>query len=166
MAGEVDPGAAALDGGGTPRLRPRVPTRRLVLWGGVKAKCGLGGILDEDCAGRGCVDPTGSPSGNAKGDLVATPGRRPRSRWIWWRPGAVRTTASSIIIGSAWGNAELRPGCYAGAAGPEQVVCVCGIWSTCVVLAVGRLACVVFDPVFLINRALYSIYGFWIRFPS
>ena len=27
---------------------------------------GLGGDLDEDCVGRGVVDPTGSSSGNAK----------------------------------------------------------------------------------------------------
>ena len=58
--------------------------------------------------GRGFVDPTESPSGNAKIDLVATPGRRPRNRMVlvatWtetaWAEG------SPTMTGSASGNAE------------------------------------------------------------
>ena len=69
------------------------------------------------------------------------------------------------MTGSASGNAELRPGCYAGAAAPEQVVCV---------VAFGRLASCgrrvissvrFFGPVFLINWVLYILYGFGPGFP-
>ena len=42
-----------------------------------------------------------------------------------------RAEGSSTMTGSASGNAELRPGWCAGAAAPEQVVCV---------VAFGRLA--------------------------
>ena len=59
----------------------------LLLRGGGPGTGGFGGNLDEDCVGRGFVDPTGSSSGNAKVDLVATPGRRPWNRWFWWQPG-------------------------------------------------------------------------------
>ena len=70
---------------------------------------GLGGDLDEDCVGRGFVDPTGSPSGNAKVDLVAMPGRRPRNRLIlvatWMK--TVWAEGSSTMTGSLSGNAKV-----------------------------------------------------------
>ena len=65
--------------------------------------------LDENCVGGGFVDLTGSPSGNAKVDLVAIPGQRPRNMvvlvaaWIEtaWAEG------SSTMTGSFPGNAEV-----------------------------------------------------------
>ena len=122
---EADAGAAAPDGGGRrggglelPRYDG--PMRLEPLSSG-----GLGGDLDEDCVGRGFVDLTGSPSGNAKVDLVAIPGRRPRNlvglvaAWIetaW-------TGGSSTMTGSFPGNVEVDL-----VATSERVVCVCGVY--------------------------------------
>ena len=61
----------------------RLRAMRRSIWllhrGGGSGTGGFGGSLDEDCVGRGFVDLTRSPSGNAKVDLVAIPGRRPRN---------------------------------------------------------------------------------------
>ena len=51
------------------------------LRGRVAVCVGLGGDLDEDCRGRWFFDMTRLSSNNAKVDLVATLGRRPRRRW-------------------------------------------------------------------------------------
>ena len=70
---------------------------------------GLGGDLDEDCVGRGFVDLTGSPSGNAKFDLVAIPGRRPRNMVVLVATWIETAWAedSSTMTGSLPGNAEV-----------------------------------------------------------
>ena len=105
----VDVGAAAPDGGGASRRRPRSPTLRRFYEAEPLSSEGLGGDLDEDCLGRWFVDPAGSSSGNAKVDLVATLGRRPRNRWIlvatWMK--TARAEGSSTMTGSPSGNAKV-----------------------------------------------------------
>ena len=70
---------------------------------------GLGGDLDGDCAGRGFVDLTGSSSGNAKVDLVASPGRRPRYMVVlvanWMKTAGAE--GSSTMTGSLSGNTKV-----------------------------------------------------------
>ena len=93
---------------------------------------GLGGDLDEDYVGRGFVDPTGSSSGNAKVDVVATPGRRPRK-------GGFGGNLDEDCVGRGFvdhdwitfAQCEGRSGCYAGAAAPERVVCVVAFVDLC-----------------------------------
>ena len=119
LSGEADAGAAAPDGGWIRGggLEPLCSDGLLGLGRGLAWS--LGGDL-EICVDSESVDPAGSSSGNAKVDLVATSGRRPR---IWWR----------VFVA------------FVG----------CVVWAT------SLLACLVFRPIFLINRALY---GFWTRF--
>ena len=135
----------------------------------------MGGDLDKDCSGRWFVDLTGSPSGSAKVNLIATPGRRPRSRWdlvaFWCR-------ADSRLVDHEWfafGQCGARPGCYAGATAPEKVVCVVvfGRLESCgrqVVTSVRFWPCFshkqeivpfvwFLDPVSAINLVISSIYS-------
>ena len=91
------------------RRRSRAPTLRRFYEAGPLSCAGLSGDLDEDCAGREFVDPTGSPSGSAEVDLVAMSGRRPRNRWIlvatWLK--TARAEGPSTMTGSPSGNARV-----------------------------------------------------------
>ena len=80
-SGEEDPEAAAPDGGGRRGGGLGLPCCDDFMRQDRLSCIGLGGDLDEEFAGRGFVDLAGSPLGNAKVDLVATPGRRPQNRW-------------------------------------------------------------------------------------
>ena len=115
---------------------------------------GLGSDLDEDCMGRWFVDLTGSPSGNAKVDLFATPGRRPRN--MGFGGDLDEDCVGREFVDHDWitfGQSEGRSGCYARAAAPERVVCFCG---ACRLVSCGRrvassvylfcTVCIVFGP--------------------
>ena len=166
----VDVGAAAPDGGGASRRRPRSPMLRRFYEAEPLSSEGLGGDLDEDCLGRGFVDPTGSSSGNAKVDLVATLGWRPRNRWIlvatWMK--TARAEGSSTMTGSPSDNAKVdlvgTPGrrprvggvccgvlvdwCRVGGKSPR----LCGFFLPCFPHKQGIVQFVWFlGPVFLIN---------------
>ena len=102
-------GAAALDGGGASRRRSRSPSLRRLYEAEPLSSGDLGGGLDEDCGGRRFVDLTGSSSGYAKIDLVASPGRRPRDMvvlaTIWMK--TAWAEGSSTMTGSLSGNAKV-----------------------------------------------------------
>jgi hypothetical protein len=116
-------GAAAPDGGGTSRRRPRSPLQR-----------------------------------QSHGDWFWP------CMWIGWRFGDL---CGQRVCRPGWfifGQCEVRTGSYVGATAPEMVVCVC--------CALGAALCGrrvsshvwLFGRVSLINRSVYSLYGFWTRF--
>ena len=109
LSGERMTRAAALDGGGTSRRRSRSPSLRRFYVAEPLSSRGLGGDLDEDCMGREFVDLTGSSSGNARIDLVATPGRRPRYMvvLVTTRMKTAWAEGSSIMTGSLSGNTKV-----------------------------------------------------------
>ena len=75
----------------------------------VTEQVGFGGSVDETARAEGSSTMTGSPSGNAKVDLVATPGQRPRNRWVlvatWMK--TAWAEGSSIMTVSPSGNAKV-----------------------------------------------------------
>ena len=98
------------------RLREVVVRR-----GGGFGPCCSGGPMGQDrdltqawvatlvCEGSKFVDPAGSAPGNAKVDLVATPGRRPRNMVVlvatWMK--TAWAEGSSTMTGSLSGNAKV-----------------------------------------------------------
>jgi hypothetical protein len=161
--GQADAGAAAPDGGGKSRWRPRFLMQRRSKVAGPWP--GAVWVATWGCAG--------SKFSSAR--LVRLRAMRslnwllhrgggPGVGGVGWRPGAARAASFRRPVWFVFGQCEGRTGCYVGAAAPKTVACVCcvGVLASC-----GRRdpRLCGFRAVFLINRAMYSLYGFWTRFP-
>ena len=150
MVRAVDAGAAAPDGGSTPRQRPRMAMQRRLY--GVGSRLCMVWVATWCCKGSEVVGPVGR---GLRGWSGGKSGRRPRMFWH-----IVRGLRMVVSCSKGY-RAPERCGAMAreragdvGAAAPESGVCVC---CNCGLVSCGRqglVACAVFGSVFLINRLL------------